>query len=67
MFCLESLAGRGIAITVSSAKAVVECLDCGCEYSPDDMYQACRCGSLRKRVLSGRDITVDSIEIKEIE
>ena len=67
VFCLESLAGKGVQIRVNREPARLLCLDCREEYTATDMYQPCPCGSLRREVISGRDLTVDEIQMKEIE
>jgi hydrogenase nickel insertion protein HypA len=67
VFCLESLTGEDIRIRVNREPARLLCLDCGEEYTATDMYQPCQCGSLRREVLSGRELTVDEIQMKETE
>lgn len=67
VFCLQSMAGIDVEVSVKRIPAVLKCLECGSEFETEDMYEQCRCGSLRRQVVSGRDITVDSIEMKEIE
>ncbi len=53
-------------LTINYTKARLLCLDCREEYSSDDLFHCCpRCGSIRKRVLSGREFTVDSVELEE--
>lgn len=67
IFCLQSIAGDGVEVEVKRTPAVLKCLQCKNEFETEDMYQACSCGSLNRQVISGREITVDSIEIKEME
>jgi hydrogenase nickel insertion protein HypA len=67
VFCLESLVGDDVVIEVNRRPAELRCQDCGEEYTATDMYQPCICGSLRREVLSGRELTVDEIELKEPE
>lgn len=69
-FCFTEIArmeGFGepeLVITETEAKLV--CIDCRCEYEAADFYQGCpSCGSIRRRILSGREFTVDSVEIEE--
>ena len=67
VFCLRSLAGDDVEVEVSKTPAVLQCLECGNEFETTDMYEPCSCGSLKRQVISGREITVDSIEMKELE
>lgn len=72
VFCLESvIPGRDpgdVRISVNRIPALLNCLECGSNYTTDDLYEPCpACDSLRRKVLSGRELTVDSIETVEIE
>lgn len=67
VFCLQSLAGEAVAVELQKTPAVLRCLECSAEFETTDMYQPCGCGSLKREVISGREITVDSIEMKEKE
>ncbi|OPL18677.1 MAG: hypothetical protein AVO35_04920 [Candidatus Aegiribacteria sp. MLS_C] len=69
-FCFTEIArmeGFGepeLVITTTEARMV--CLECGHEYSASDFYQCCPvCGSISRRILSGRELTVDSVEIED--
>jgi len=53
-------------LVIHNTEAKIVCLDCSIEYSATDFYQGCpECGSIRRRILSGREFTVDSVEIEE--
>lgn len=67
VFCLRSLAGEDVEVQVTKTPAILRCLECGNEFETEDMYEPCNCGSLKRQVVSGREITVDTIEMKEIE
>ena len=61
---MEGLGEPELVINRTEAKLV--CLDCETEYSAADFYQGCpECGSINRRILSGREFTVDSVEIDE--
>lgn len=69
-FCFTEIArmeGFGepeLVITRTQARLV--CLDCGIEYEAEDFYRGCpECGSISRRILSGREFTVDSVEIDD--
>jgi len=69
-FCLQAVLekeyGPEVNIQVTSVPACLLCLECSARFETEDMYQPCPdCGSLRRKVISGRDLTVDSIEIVE--
>jgi len=65
-FCLESSLPDEVRISVNSIAARLNCLECGRDYTTGDMYEPCpSCGSLRRKVVSGRNLTVDSIETLE--
>lgn len=53
-------------LVIRKTEARLVCLDCGSEYTAADFYQGCpECGSIARRILSGREFTVDSVEIDE--
>ena len=53
-------------LVVTHTEARLVCLDCGVSYQAADFYQGCpECDSLRRRIVSGREFTVDSVEIEE--
>jgi len=69
-FCFTEIAkieGFGepeLVINLTRAKLI--CLDCDTEYEAKDFYQGCPdCGSISRRILSGREFTVDSVELEE--
>jgi len=66
VFCLESLlVGKGhlgVTLSVNRVQALLLCLECLEQYNTADMYEPCPlCGSLRRKILSGHDLVVDSI------
>ncbi|MFO8182842.1 MAG: hydrogenase maturation nickel metallochaperone HypA [Candidatus Aegiribacteria sp.] len=53
-------------LVIDKTEARLVCLECGEEYEAVDFYQGCpSCGSISRRILSGREFTVDSVEIDE--
>jgi hydrogenase nickel incorporation protein HypA/HybF len=53
-------------LVINTTEARLVCLDCSNEYSARDFYEGCpECGSISRRILSGREFTVDSVEIDE--
>ena len=53
-------------LVIRQTEARIICLDCDTEYEARDFYQGCpHCGSLSRKILSGREFTVDSVEIDE--
>lgn len=61
---MEGFGEPRLVITETEAKLI--CLDCNVEYQAKEFYQGCpSCGSFNRRILSGREFTVDSVEIME--
>jgi hydrogenase nickel incorporation protein HypA/HybF len=53
-------------LVITKTRARIVCLECESEYEAKDFYQGCpECGSISRRILSGREFTVDSVEIEE--
>ncbi len=53
-------------LAISEPPAKLICLDCEKGYTTDDFYKGCpHCMSLNRRILTGREFTVDSVEIDE--
>ncbi|MCK4807124.1 MAG: hydrogenase maturation nickel metallochaperone HypA [Candidatus Aegiribacteria sp.] len=53
-------------LVINLTKAKIICLECSTEYEAKDFYQGCPdCGSISRRILSGREFTVDSVELEE--
>jgi hydrogenase nickel incorporation protein HypA/HybF len=53
-------------LVITHTEARLLCLECDTEYEAADFYQGCpECGSISRRILSGREFTVDSVEIDE--
>ncbi len=69
-FCMAEMAreqGFGTPeIDVSEPPARVACRSCGAGYEPGDFYDSCPlCGSPDKTILSGRECTVESVDLLE--
>lgn len=59
------LAGARIDIEVTPI--IMQCNECGNEYeTPDAVNQCPECGAVKGRLVSGRELLVDSIEVEEI-
>lgn len=53
-------------LVINQTRAKIICLDCDIEYEAKEFYQGCPdCGSLSRRIISGREFTVDSVELEE--
>jgi hydrogenase nickel incorporation protein HypA/HybF len=53
-------------LVVRRTPARARCEGCGLEYACEDLMEGCpSCGALGRRVLSGDEFTVDSIELDE--
>jgi hydrogenase nickel incorporation protein HypA/HybF len=69
-FCFGEVASsRGFGrpeLVIRRTPARIECSDCGLGYEAEDFYDGCpSCGSLNRRILSGRECMVESVEIEE--
>jgi len=69
-FCFAELAGSlGLGspeLVIDEVPAGLVCLDCGLEYRTGSFDLGCpRCGSIMRRILSGGEFTVDSVELSE--
>lgn len=67
-FCFTEIAlERGFGrprLVVTEVEASLRCSDCGASYSTSDFYCACpACGSMNRTIRSGREFSVDSVEI----
>ncbi len=61
---MEGFGEPELVINLTEAKLI--CLECDTEYEAKDFYDGCPdCGSISRRILSGREFTVDSVEIEE--
>lgn len=53
-------------LVINNTEAKMVCLECQTEYEAADLYQGCpKCGSISRRILSGRELSVDSVELDE--
>jgi len=69
-FCMEAItkdtAAEGAEIAIEEVPLRVECEDCGAESELLEPLFICpKCESLKLRVISGRDLLIESIEIEE--
>lgn len=57
---------EGAQLQITEVPVTVKCSDCGEVYSPDRATgRKCPgCGSIRAKILTGRDIRLDSIEVE---
>lgn len=57
---------EGAKLEITEVPVTVQCSDCGRVYEPDrEKDRKCpACGSARARILAGREITLDSMEIE---
>ena len=66
-FCFTEAAwqrgfGRPV-LRIRPVEAVVECPECGTAYGATDLAACCpSCGGIFKRILSGRECSVESVE-----
>lgn len=69
-FCFTAVAkAEGFGeprLVITETEAKLTCLDCNTEYQTKEFYRGCpSCGSINRRILSGSEFTVDSVEIEE--
>jgi len=69
-FCFTELAkGEGygpLELEICEVPARMHCRDCALDYEGTDFTQSCpRCQSLNRDILSGREFTVDWVELEE--
>lgn len=57
---------EGAELKITEVPVTVKCLGCGTVYEPEkENGRRCpHCGSIRAHILSGRDITLDRIELE---
>lgn len=57
---------EGARLEITEVPVTVKCLDCGTVYKPErSTGRACpKCGGIRAHILTGRDITLDRIEVE---
>lgn len=53
-------------LKITEVPVTVRCLDCGAVYEPEkESGRRCpKCGSIRAHILTGRDITLDQVELE---
>jgi hydrogenase nickel incorporation protein HypA/HybF len=69
-FCFEAARENtpleGARLVIEEVPVEAACLDCGAVFAVEDPRFACRqCGGVRVEVLSGRELSVTSIEIAD--
>ncbi len=69
-FCFSEVASyRGFGspeLVIKKTLARIHCTGCGDDYEAADFYEGCpSCGSLNRKILSGRECMVESVEIEE--
>jgi hydrogenase nickel incorporation protein HypA/HybF len=69
-FCFSEIAGqRGFGspeLLVNITLAAIRCRSCGLEYETSDFQVGCpSCSSVEMDILSGRECTLESVEIEE--
>jgi hydrogenase nickel incorporation protein HypA/HybF len=66
-FFPEAAEARGFGrpeLVVQAVPARVHCTECDEDYETDDVARGCpRCGGLQREVLSGREFTLESVEV----
>jgi hydrogenase nickel incorporation protein HypA/HybF len=69
-FCFAEVAsGSGFGspeLAITEVDARLQCTDCDTVYATRDFYSVCpSCGSMNRRILGGREFSVDSVELYE--
>ncbi len=57
---------EGAVLKITEVPVTVKCLDCGSVYEPEkESGRRCpKCGGIRAHILTGRDITLDQVELE---
>jgi len=54
---------RQASLVIKIIPLVVKCVECGLQYSPQEIYEPCRlCGALNPEILSGKELRVTAIQ-----
>ena len=63
----KDTSAEGAALNIRQVPVTVKCLDCGTVYEPEKATGRCcpKCGSIRASILTGRELTLDRVEIVE--
>lgn len=66
-FCFElAVAGtplEGAVLRIDAPPGRAHCRECGQDFTVDDLILLCECGSAAVEVVSGRELTVRSVEV----
>ncbi len=67
MFCFELAAAgtdlEGATLEIDEQTGRAHCRDCGSDFSLRDAFLLCDCGSADVELLSGRELSVTSVEV----
>ena len=66
-FCFELAAAgttlEGAALEIADERGRAHCRSCGIDFDLDDPFLLCECGSADVSLLSGRQLSVTSVEV----
>lgn len=67
MFCFELAAAgtalEGATLEIADERGRAHCRSCGSDFDLDDPFLLCECGSADVSLLSGRQLSVTSVEV----
>ncbi len=61
----EGTALAGAELHVEQPPGRMRCLDCGDEFTCDDLLAICRCGSMQLEVIAGQELLIRSVEVRD--
>ena len=61
---VEGTSAEGAQLNIIPIAAIARCDDCGVEFAIEEHYQACACGSFRKTLLKGGELSIRSLELE---
>jgi len=69
-FCFDDAAAqhghRGASLEITQRPARVVCIGCSLHYEIENFEELCpQCGSFEREIQSGKEFTVDAIEVEE--
>ena len=69
-FCFDLIAPQfgftKAVLEINKIDAEMKCLNCDNKYNTRDMYESCpHCDSFERIVLTGKEFTIDSLELEE--
>lgn len=67
-FAFEALSERtmaeGATLDIKMIEPRSQCLECGCEYDHDRFHRSCpECDSFATKIIAGKELQIDSIEV----